>query len=146
MGEGYQYRGKNKTIIPFQNSQTANGSGLPGPAEVVILFNSVVAFGPKSMQNADGINWFVYSIAPSTNATGNSVTGQYSNDGGTTWNEFYASASNKPVGDSTTFTDEVFIGNYQDVRFKFNNGALAQATLFAVNMALDASDRSASGI
>jgi len=137
---------KHKTIIPFQNSQTANGSGLPGPAEVVILFNSVTAFGAKTMQNLDDNYWFTYSIAPSTNTTGNSVTGQYSNDGGVTWNEFYASANNEPVGDSTTFTDEVFIGNFQDVRFKFNNGASAQATLFAVNMSLDAHQRALSGL
>ncbi len=137
---------KHKTIIPFQVTQTANGSGLPGPAEVVVLFNSVTAFGAKTMQNLDDNYWFTYSIAPSTNATGNSVTGQYSNDGGTTWNEFYASATNEPVGDSTTFTDEVFIGNFQDVRFKFNNGAAAQATLFAVNMSLDAYQRALSGV
>lgn len=144
--------GTHKTIIPYQFTQTAAGAsglsttGLPAAAEVVILFNSVTTFGAKSMQNMDNMNWFIYSIAPSTNATGNSVTGQYSNDGGTTWNEFYASATNEPVGDSTTFTDEVYIGNFQDVRFKFNNGALAQATLFAVNMALDAADRATSGI
>jgi len=101
------------------------------------------------MQNMDHINWFVYSITPSTNATGNGVTGQYSNDSGVTWIEFYASAASEPIGDLTTtptFTDEVFIGNYQDVRFRYTNGALAQATLFAVNMALDARDRSVSGI
>lgn len=138
--------GKHKTTIPFQSSQTANGSGLPGPAEVVILFNSVTAFGAKTMQNLDSNYWFTYAIAPSTNSTGNSVTGQYSNDGGTTWNEFYASASNEPVGDSTTFIDEVYIGEFQDVRFKFNNGTLAQATLFAVNMSLDAVSRATAGI
>lgn len=138
--------GIHKTIIPFQNSQTANGTGLPAAGEVVTLFNSVTTFGAKSMQNMDSIYWFTYSIAPSTNATGNSVTGQYSNDGGTTWNEFYASTTNEPVGDSTTFSDEVFIGNYQDVRFRFNNGAAAQATLFAVNMSLDAKERATAGI
>lgn len=137
---------KNKTIIPFQSSQVASGSGLPAANESVVLFNSVTAFGPKAMQNLGDNYWFTYSIAPSTNATGNSVTGQYSNDGGVTWNEFYASASNEPVGDSTTFTDEVFIGNFQDVRFKFNNGASAQATLFAVNMSLDAKQRALSGV
>jgi hypothetical protein len=130
-----------KTRIPFQNSQTVNGLGLPGPAESVVLFNSVTAFGPKTMHLVADIYWFTYSIAPSTNATGNSVTAQYSNDGGTTWNEFYASTTNEPVGDSTTFTDEIFIGPYQDVRVKFNNGAAAQATLFAVNMTLDATER-----
>ena len=136
--------GFNKTIIPFKNTQTANGSGLPGPAEVVTLFNSVTAFGPKALHLMGEHYWFTYSIAPSTNTTGNSVTAQYSNDGGTTWNEFYASTTNEPVGDSTTFTDEIFIGPYIDVRVKFNNGTLAQATLFAVNMSLDASERTPS--
>ena len=127
-------------------TQTANGLGLPGAAEVVTLFNSVTTMGARNLQNTATFYWFTYSIAPSTNATGNSVTAQYSNDGGTTWNEFYASATNEPVGDSTTFTDEIFIGPYADVRVRFNNGALAQATLFAVNMTLDASERVASGI
>ena len=130
-----------KTRIPFKVTQTANGTGLPGPAEVVTLFNSVTAMGARNLQNVANFYWFTYSIAPSTNATGNSVTAQYSNDGGVTWNEFYASLTNEPVGDSTTFTDEIFIGPYADIRVRFNNGALAQATLFAVNMTLDASER-----
>lgn len=137
---------KNKTVIPFQNSQVASGSGLPTANETITLFNSVTAFGPKTMQNLGDNYWFTYSIAPSTNATGNSVTGQYSNDGGVTWNEFYASATNEPVGDSTTYTDEVFIGNFQDVRFKFINGTSAQATLFAVNMSLDSKQRAMAGL
>jgi len=137
---------KHKTIIPFQATQVASGSGLPAANEVVTLFNSVTAFGPKAMQNLGDNYWFTYSIAPSTNATGNSVTGQYSNDGGTTWNEFYASPSNEPVGDSTTFSDEVFIGDFQDVRFKYTNGASAQATLFAVNMSLDGKQRAMAGL
>lgn len=130
-----------KTRIPFQNSQTVSGNGLPGSAEVVTLFNSVTAFGPKALHLMDDIYWFTYSIAPSTNATGNSVTAQYSNDGGTTWLEFYASATNEPVGDGTTFTDEIFIGPYQDVRVLYTNGSGAQASLFAVNMTLDANER-----
>jgi hypothetical protein len=135
-----------KTRIPFQNSQTAGGTGLPGAAEVVTLFNSATAMGPRNLQNVADFYWFSYSIAPSTNAAGNSVTAQYSNDGGVTWNEFYASTANEPVGDGTTFTDEIFIGPYADVRVRFTNGALAQASLFAVNMTLDASQRAAAGI
>ena len=38
-----------KTIIPFKATQTANGSGLPGPAEVVTLFDSIVTFGLHSL-------------------------------------------------------------------------------------------------
>jgi hypothetical protein len=129
-----------KTRITFQNSQTISGDGLPGAAESVVLFNSVTAFGARALHNMDSHYWFTYSILANTNATGNSVTAQYSNDGGTTWNEFYASLTNEPIGDGTTFTDEIFIGPYQDVRVKFNNGASAQ-TSFLVNMTLDASDR-----
>ena len=129
-----------KTKIPFLVTQTANGTGLPAAAEVVTLFNSVTAMGKRAMRNHQ-FYWFTYSIAPSTNATGNSVTAQYSNDGGTTWLEFYASATNEPVGDGTTFRDEIYIGDLDDIRVRFNNGAAAQATLFAVNMTLDADER-----
>jgi hypothetical protein len=130
-----------KTRIPFKSTQTIAATGLPGAAEVVVLFNSVTAMGARNLQNTACFYWFTYSIQPSTNATGNSVTAQYSNDGGTTWVEFYASATNEPVGDSTTFTDEIFIGPYADIRVLFNSGAAAQATLFNVNMALDAAER-----
>lgn len=134
-----------KTRIPFQNTQVTAKDGLPGAAEVVTLFNSVTAMGARNLQNVATFYWFTYSIAPGTNTTGNSVTAQYSNDGGTTWNEFYASTTNEPVGDGTTFTDEIFIGPYADVRVRFNNGALKQ-TSFACNMTLDASERTPSGV
>lgn len=127
-----------KTRIPFKNTQVTAQDGLPGPSEVVTLFNSVTAFGLNCLQ-FHNIYWFTYSIAPGTNATGNSVTAQYSNDG-TTWNEFYSSTTNEPVGDGTTFTDEIFIGPYANVRVRFNNGTLKQ-TSFVVNMTLDASER-----
>jgi hypothetical protein len=125
-----------KVIIPFKATQTANGTGFPGANELVTLFDSTVAFQPKCLPHQQ-VYWFTYSIAPSTNTTGNGVTGQWSADGGLNWNSFYTSTTNEPVGDSTTFTDEVFIGNYQDVRFLFQNGALAQATKFDVAMSLD---------
>lgn len=129
------------TRIPFKNTQTADLDGLPRPSENVVLFNSVTAFPPGgNLKSIPDLYWFTYSIAPSANATGNSVTAQYSNDKGTTWKEFYASATNEPVGDSTTFTDEIFIGPYPDVRVLFNNGSLKQGT-FVVNMTLDAGER-----
>ncbi len=134
-----------KTRIPFKNTQVTAQDGLPGAAEVVVLFNSVTAMGARNLQNTATFYWFTYSISPGTNATGNGVTAQYSNDGGTTWKEFYASTTNEPVGDGTTFTDEIFIGPYQDIRVLFNNGALKQ-TSFAVNMTLDASERTAAGV
>lgn len=129
-----------KTRIPFKATQTSNQTGLPGPSEVVTLFNSVTAMGAYNLQNTAAFYWFTYSIAPAVNTTGNSVTADYSNDGGTTWNNFYTSTTNEPVGDSTTFTDEIFIGPYADVRVRYTNGALAQ-TAFTVNMTLDASER-----
>lgn len=129
-----------KTVITYQNSQTISGTGLPGAAESVVLFNSVTAFGPKCLHQVADNYWFTYAITPNVNATGNSVTAQYSLDGGVNWIEFYASTTNEPVGDSTTHVDEIFIGPYKDVRVKFNNGAGAQ-TSFLVNMSLDASER-----
>lgn len=134
-----------KTRIPFKNTQTADGDGLPKASEVVTLFNSVTAMGARNLQNVATFYWFTYSIMPATNATGNSVTAQYSNDGGTTWIEFYASTTNEPVGDSTTFTDEIFIGPYADLRVRYTNGTLKQ-TAFNVNMTLDASERVPSGV
>ena len=134
-----------KTYIPFKNSQVDDGTGLPGPAEIVVLFDSTVAFPPgQNLHNMGALYWLTYSVTPATNATGNSVTAQFSNDRGVTWNEFHASSTNEPVGDSTTYTDEVFIGPYQDVRLLFNNGALRQ-TAFIVNMSLDATERGPSG-
>lgn len=134
-----------KTRITFKATQTADATGFPAPAEVVTLFNSVTAMGPGALHNVADFYWFTYSIAPDKNATGNSVTAQYSNNGGTTWVEFYASTTSEPVGDSTTFTDEIFIGPYRDIRVLFNNGALRQ-TVFHVNMSLDASERGPSQI
>lgn len=135
-----------KTRIPFKATQVADDTGLPGPAEIVTLFDSTVAFPPgQNLQNMIDIYWFSYSVRPATNATGNSVTAQYSVDRGVTWLEFYASATNEPVGDSTTFRDEIPIGEFQDVRVLFNNGALRQ-TSFIVNMSLDAADRSSNGV
>jgi hypothetical protein len=129
-----------KSRIPFKAAQTADGTGKPAPSEIVVLFNSVTAMGAGNMQNTAAFYWFTFSIAPDKNATGNSVTAQYSQDNGVTWVEFYASAANEPVGDSTTFTDEIFIGPYRDLRVLFNNGALRQ-TVFHVNMTLDAGER-----
>lgn len=133
-----------KTRIPFKNTQTTDQDGLPKAAENVTLFNSVTAMGARNLQNTASFYWFTYSIAPGTNTTGNSVTAQYSNDGGTTWNEFYSSDANEPVGDNTTYTDEIYIAPYADVRVRFNNGAVKQSS-FVVNMALDASERTPSG-
>lgn len=129
-----------KTRIPFKATQTADATGKPAPAEVVTLFNSVTAMGAGNLQNVANFYWFTFAIAPDKNATGNSVTAQYSQDGGTTWVEFYASIANEPVGDSTTFMDEIFIGPFRDLRVLFNNGTLRQ-TVFHVNMSLDASER-----
>ena len=137
----------NKTIIKFDGStQTANGTGLPGPAEVVTLFSSVATFGQDALNGHEDHYWFSYAICPSTNATGNSVTGEWAARGSTVWNVFYTSANNEPVGDSTTFMDEVFIGMFSNVRFKFNNGAAAQATKFDVAMSLDGQQRASGGI
>lgn len=135
----------NKCIIPFQQSQTATGNGLPGSNETVVLFNSVTAFGPKSLQGHDSAYWFTYAIAPNANATGNGVNGYFSVDGGITWTLYYQSTTNEPVGDGTTFMDEVFVGMFYDVKFEFVNGASSQ-TSFKVSMSLDAQTRSSAAI
>lgn len=138
---------KGKTHIPFKNTQVTDQDGLPKAAEVVVLFNSVTAFPPgRNLRNIGDAYWFSYAIRPATNATGNSVTAQWSDDKGVTWNEFYVSDTNEPVGDSTTYRDEIAIGEFDDVRVLYNNGALKQ-TSFKVQMTLDATgDRAASGL
>ncbi len=137
----------NKTFIPFKITQTADGDGLPKASEVVVLFNSVVAFPPGgNMHNMADFFWFTYAIKAVTNATGNSVTAQYSNNRGVTWNEFYASDTNEPIGDSTTYRDEIAIGEFADIRVLYNNGLVKQTTGFTVNMTLDANERVASGL
>jgi hypothetical protein len=134
-----------KSRIPFKSAQTADSTGFPAPSEVVVLFNSVTAMGAGNLQNVADFYWFTYSVSPDKNATGNSVTAQYSNNLGVTWVEFYASTTNEPVGDSTTFTDEIFIGPYRDLRVLYNNGTLRQ-TVFHVNMSLDSEDRTSAGV
>lgn len=133
----------NKCIIPFLPTQTNDGSGLPGPAELVTLFDSTVTYGPKCLQHQN-VDTYTVSIAPSTNATGNSLSGQWSADGGENWNTFYTSASNEPVGDGTTFTAQVHIGQFMDVRFRFQNGTDAQATKFDVAQCVSRSDSATS--
>ena len=130
-----------KTYIPFKTTQTADSDGLPRAAEVVVLFNSVVSMPPGgNLHSYADFYWFTYSIMAATNAAGNGVTAQYSNDKGVTWNEFYASTTGEPVGDSTTFTDEIFIGPHQDVRVLYTNGAVKQSA-FLVNLSLDSKER-----
>lgn len=134
----------NKTKIPFKNTSTIDGDGLPKASETVVLFDSTVAFGAKNMFNFGEQYWFSVTIRCDQNATGNSLTGDFSMDGGTTWINFYTSATNTPTG-GTTFIDEAFIGMYQDVRLRFTNGAVKQ-TVFAVNLTLDAKSRDTAAI
>lgn len=132
----------NKTRIPFQNSQTVSGDGLPGAAEIFTLFDSSVALGKRCLHQYDDNSWFVYSIFPDTNAVGNIVTGQFSHDGGTTWTTFYTSAA---LANNVTTVDEVYVGVYSDVRFRYTNGASAQ-TVFRVNMSLGDENCGPSGL
>lgn len=123
----------NKTRVTYT-------AGLPGGGATVTLFDSTVAFGPKAMHLMAEFYWADISILCDQNATGNSFRGQYSNDGGTTWLTFFTSTVNTPTA-GLQFNIEVFIGQFQDVRFQFLNGATPQTT-FVVNFNLDACERS----
>lgn len=136
--------GTSITRVPFQNSSTTDLDGLPKASEVVTLFNSVTAFGAKNLQNMGNLYWMSLTIRCDQNSTGNSLTADFSNDGGTTWINFYTSTTNTPTG-GTTFTDEIFIGMYLDVRLRFTNGAVKQ-TVFAVNLTLDDKSRSTASL
>lgn len=136
--------GLSKTRIPFQASSTTDLDGLPKASEVVTLFNSVTAFGANNLQQIGDNYWMSVTIRCDKNTTGNSLTADFSNDGGTTWINFYTSTSNTPTG-GTTFTDEIFIGMYSDVRLRFTNGSSKQ-TVFAVNLTLDDKCRSSANL
>ncbi len=118
-----------QTIIKY--SDTA----LPTTAAAVTLFNSVTAFPPGGSFHLLGQQWFQYALVFDSAAgtiTG-TVTGQWSDDKGVTWNEFYASGT---LNDDVSNEDEVYVGFFKDVRFLFT-GAVQDATVFRAALALN---------
>ncbi len=125
-------------MINGQTNFAYTGSA-PTITGTVTLFDSTTSFPPGGSLHLLGQQWFQYSVTFGTAADGGTGTlvGQYSDDKGTTWRTFYS----KTVSDAVTATpltteDEVYIGMYRDVRFRWTNAGEAP-TVFQVNMALN---------
>jgi len=120
-----------QTIIKY--SDTA----LPTTSAAVTLFNSVTAFPPGGSFHLLGQQWFQYGLvfdSAGGTITG-TVTGQWSDDLGVTWNEFYASGT---LNDDVSNEDEVYVGMFEDVRFLFT-AATQDATVFRAALSLHCS-------
>ncbi len=117
------------TIIKYQDT------ALPTTAAAVTLFNSVTAFAPGGSFHLLNQQWFQWALVFDSAAgtvTG-TVTGQWSDDKGVTWNEYYASGT---LNDDVSNEDEVYVGMFKDVRFLFT-AAVQNTNLFTAALALN---------
>jgi hypothetical protein len=116
------------TIIKYMDT------ALPTTSAAVTLFNSVTSFPPGGSFHLLGQQWFQWALVFDSAAgtiTG-TVTGQWSDDKGTTWNEFYTSGT---INDDVSNEDEVYVGMFKDVRFLFT-AAVQNASVFIPALAL----------
>ena len=103
----------------------------------------MTAFPPGGSLHLLGQQWFQYSIRTASDggtATG-TVLGSYSLDKGVTWLPFYSKATADADDDNAAavadvVSDEVYIGNFKDVRFTYTN-AVEALTVFDANLALN---------
>lgn len=119
-----------QTIINYADT------ALPVQNTPVTLFNSATAFPPGGCFHLLGQQWFQYTLLfdGATGSITGTVTGDYSTDGGTTWVTFYTSDT---FNDDVVNTDEVYVGLYKDVRFRFTvTDSTEDATSFEANLAL----------
>ena len=121
-----------QTIITY-------AGGTPTLTGTVTLFNSVTAFPPGASFHLLGLQWFQFSLLIGSVGGGGSgtITGDYSDDKGTTWRNFYTATN----ADGTTAApkhtaDEVYVGMFRDIRFQYTNAA-ELPTVFQVNLALN---------
>lgn len=118
-----------QTVIKYQDT------ALPTTAAAVTLFNSVTAFPPGGAFHLLNQQWFQWALVFDSAAgtvTG-TVTGQWSDDKGVTWNEYYASAV---LNDDVSNEDEVYVGIFKDVRFLFT-AAVQNTSVFVAALALN---------
>lgn len=129
------------------NTNISYTGGTPTTSGTVTLFDSTVAFPPGGCFHFLGAKWFQYDIAiGSAGGTGTgSVKGEFSTDKGATWSTFYTATSADGTASSpANNADEIYVGEYTDVRFKFTNATEAP-TVFRVALAL-ASEKSTSKV
>lgn len=124
-----------KTIIGYTDT------ALPTSAAAVTLYDSTAVAVPFHFLD---LNWYQWGIAMGSagDAATGVITGQYSNDRGTSWNTFYTSDS---IPDDDAFhSDEVYVGMFKDVRFTLAI-ATENLTSFVINQSLscDGTNKSA---
>lgn len=128
-----------QTVVKYQDT------ALPVVDTAVTLFNSATAFPPGGCFHLLGLRWFQYTIVTGTSdGTGSGVvTGSYSNDNGVNWTVFFTGRTITPGNASagTPEIDEVYVGQYRDVRFQFTQSTKA-TTIFQANLALDSNKSS----
>ena len=109
-----------------------SGSALPGNAETVVLFSTVVAFPGKDFHTYADIARIIIDIKHDQAGT---MKAYRSQDRGVTWNQMYDSGSvAAPAATSSTIRD-LAIEPYMDWKVEWLNGAAPQTT-FIVDMAL----------
>lgn len=119
-----------KTYVPYR------GSALPGNAEAIVLFNTVVAFGLNAAPHYQTY-WCDVSITVDQNTT-NTVALQKSSDG-TNWTTVATgTVSSVDVSNEHAF----YVAPHQNWRILYTNGVTPQ-TAFAVDLSVDSFDRAA---
>jgi S-formylglutathione hydrolase FrmB len=118
------------TVTHIKYQDTA----LPTAAADVTLFSSAAAFPPGGSFHLLGQQWYQYSLFMNSAGDGATavLTGEYSNDKGSTWNTFYTSGT---LAEDAEVGDEVYIGLFKDVRFTLNVGG-EDLTTFRINQTL----------
>lgn len=108
------------------------GSALPGNAETVVLFSTVVAFPGKSFHAGAGIHRILIDIDHDQSGT---IKAYRSNNRGVTWTQFYDSGAIAAPGATASTERDIAVEPLQDWKVEWVNGATPQ-TLFLVDMAL----------
>ncbi len=116
-----------KTYVPYK------GTALPGNAEAVTLFNSVVAFGLDAAPHYH-INWVDIAITFDANLN-NTVALQKSNDG-TNWTTVSTLTISTAGDESDPNSISFFVGTFENFRVLYTNGVTPQ-TAFAVDLTLN---------
>ncbi len=119
-----------KTYVPYK------GTALPGNAEAIVLFNTVVAFGLNAAPHYQ-LYWADLSISADQN-TNNSVALQKSVDGVTWVTVASQTITNAIPSNEVSF----YVAPHQNWRILYTNGATPQ-TAFSVDLIVDSVDRAA---
>lgn len=108
------------------------GSALPGNAETVDLFSSVIAFQGANTHVMMGYPRFQLSLK---NDQAGTLSVWESTDRGVNWTQVRANEAVAAAAAGTESTWDFYVGSYKDFRVRWVNGATPQTT-FRVNMAL----------